>query len=142
MEYWILLSLIAFFLVGLWNINLINIKEYSHNHILTWFRIMFVVSGFISLLSFLIYKPDIKLSEIEWKPLIYSGVLLFAYQLLLLYIFSSHPSAFPLVIINLNIVLVMLYQVIKLKKPISNELIVLLVLYLILGSVIIYKKNT
>lgn len=141
MKYWIVLSLIAFFLVGLWNINLINIKKYSHNHILTWFRIMFIVSGFISLLSFLIYKPDIKLSEIEWKPLIYSGVLLFAYQLLLLHIFSSHPSAFPLVIINLNIVLVMLYQVIKLKKTISNDLIALLVLYVILGSMIIYKKN-
>jgi drug/metabolite transporter (DMT)-like permease len=141
MEYWIFLSIISFFLVGLWNINLINIKNYSGNHLLTWFRIMFVITGFLSLLSFLIYKPDIKISEIKWTPLIYSAVLLFAYQLILLYTFSSNASAFPLVIVNLNIILVMLYQIIILNKPISIDLLILMFFYIILGSIIIYKKQ-
>lgn len=141
MEYWIILSLIAFFLVGLWNINLMNIKEYSHNHIFTWFRIMFVITGFLSFLSFFFFKPDIKITHLEWKYLIYSGALLFAYQLLLLYIFSTQRSVFPLIIINLNIVLVILYQTFKLKKPIANDLLALLVLYLIIGSAVIYRKH-
>jgi drug/metabolite transporter (DMT)-like permease len=103
---------------------------------------MFIITGFFSLISFLIYKPDIKISEIKWFPLIYSGLLLFAYQLLLLYTFSSNASAFPLVIVNLNIILVMLYQITILNKPISIDLLILMLLYIILGSVIIYKKQT
>lgn len=141
MDYWILISVLAMFGTALWNINLINIKKYSHNHALSWFRIVLVISGLLSLLSFTIYKPDIKLNEIEWLPLLYSGILLLAYQLLLLSAFSSSLSAFPLIIINLNVALVFLYQVIRLNKPLSIELLILLLLYILLGSVIIYKKQ-
>lgn len=141
MDYWILISVLAMFGTALWNINLINIKKYSHNHLLSWFRIVLVISGLLSLLSFTIYKPDIKLNEIEWLPLLYSGILLLAYQLLLLSAFSSSLSAFPLIIINLNVALVFLYQVIRLNKPLSIELLILLLLYILLGSVIIYKKQ-
>lgn len=140
MEQWILLSILAMFGTALWNINLINVKKYSNHKTLTWFRFVLIIAGILSLFSFVFFKPDININKLKWLPLIYSGMLLMGYQLLLLYAFSSSSSAFPLIIINLNVAIVFLYQVLLMNKPLTLELFILLFLYILIGSIIIYKK--
>jgi len=141
MENFVYISILAMIGTGLWNINLINAKTYSNENIFTWFRIVLIISGILSFLSFIVYRPDIKLNTIRWIPIIYSSILLVAYQTLLLYSFSNSSSAFPLIIINLNVALVFLYQVIFLNKQLSKKLITLIILYILVGSCIIYLKN-
>lgn len=141
MDQWILWSILAMFGTAMWNINLINIKKHSNNKTLTWFRIVLVVAGILSLISFYFFKPDININELKWLPLIYSGILLLGYQILLLYAFSSSLSAFPLIIVNLNIAIVFLYQVFIMNKPLTMELFILLLLYIVVGSMVIYKKQ-
>ena len=114
---------------------------------LVYMRIILIVAGILSFISFLI--PKINLNEelinkaikyFNWKIIIGSAILLIAFNLLLLISLSLGGPIIE-VIINLNLVFLVLFGVFFLREKINLNIWIGIILYLLIGCYIIYEKN-
>tara|TARA_Y100000389_G_scaffold119941_1_gene117101 strand:+ start:2346 stop:2696 length:351 start_codon:yes stop_codon:yes gene_type:complete len=110
-------------------------------------RIVFIISGIISLLSFFIPNLDYNKNiisnlkkHIDYKLVIFFALfLLIAYITIPLAINKGGPVTF--VIINFNVAIVMLYGIFFMKDLYDFKLIISLLIFLLSGAYTVMHQN-
>ena len=147
---WIFWGLAAAFATSIWGICLMSLPDAiksDTNLKFLYIRCLLIIAGGISFITLLLpnigFTNKIKdkfLKNIDYKLLLFSGFVLFAYQTLLIYAFSS-GGGLAQVLINLNLVLVILFGTIFLKEKINNKIWISIVLFSLVVGYIVYERN-
>ena len=147
---WIIYSFLTMIIISIFNILQVlpnkNIKK-DINLQMLYMRIILIIAGIISCISFLI--PGMKIDDIiikkaidlfDIKLILGSSICLFIFNILLLFSFSQ-GGLLAGVIINLNLIFSILFSVLVLKTKINFSIWIGLLLYTLSGIYVIYEKN-
>lgn len=144
---WGLLGLLLTSILNVGFVLLPKSLKSDNNLSILFMRIVFIISGIISLLSFFIPNLDYNKNiisnlkkHIDYKLVIFFALfLLIAYITIPLAINKGGPVTF--VIINFNVAIVMLYGIFFMKDPYDSKLILSLLIFLLSGAYTVIHQN-